>query len=97
MPLFNLPDGRILDIPENPSEELKSDLRAKLAEDFPEEYGENAGETLDFCLVMPSRWDADPSKSDLDAILNAVSADPPQFIGYAEGFCPSLRSVTGPD
>ena len=41
MPLFNLPDGRILDIPENPSEELKSDLRAKLAEDFPEEYGEN--------------------------------------------------------
>ena len=63
----------------------------------PEEYGENAGETLDFCLVMPSRWDADPSKSDLDAILNAVSADPPQFIGYAEGFCPSLRSVTGPD
>ena len=41
MPLFNLPDGRILDIPENPSEELKSDLRTKLAEDFPDEYGES--------------------------------------------------------
>ena len=63
----------------------------------PEEYGENAGQTLDLCLVMPARWDADPSKSDLDAILDAVSAEPPQYIGSAEDFCPSLRTVTEPD
>ena len=40
MPQFPLPDGTILDLPENISEEQKSDLRVKLAEKFPEEYGE---------------------------------------------------------
>ncbi len=41
MPQFNLPNGKILDLPENISEEQKSDLRTKLAEDFPDEYGES--------------------------------------------------------
>lgn len=44
MQYFKLPDGRFFQIPDNPSEEFKAQFKQKLAEKFPDYYGENTPE-----------------------------------------------------
>ena len=55
MPLLALPDGRFLDVPEDRTPEYVANLKRKLAEVYPEEYGERtvAGYVSEFTKAIP--------------------------------------------
>ena len=55
MPKIRLPDGRLLDVPDDISPEDKARLKAKLAEKFPEEFRERTfgGQALEVAKGIP--------------------------------------------
>lgn len=83
MPTLRLPDGRLLDVPDNISPEDKARLQAKLAEKFPEEFREKTfgGQALETAKAIPRGF-----ISGLSSAVEGVG----EFVGL-EGLAQSQR------